>query len=60
MRDLMPRTAELVDWLRDQVGRDAADAIVRGGMQGRGTFWAQETGPDGVLREFGSRGRDEP
>lgn len=60
MRELMPQTAELIDWLRDEFGREAADQIVRGGMQGKGTFWAQEAGPDGVLREFGSRGRDEP
>ena len=35
--------------------REWADRLVLGGKQGKGTFWAQETGPDGVVREFGSR-----
>ena len=55
MRRLMPETAKVVDWLREQLGKEAADAIVRKGMQGRGGFWMRETGPDGVVREFGSR-----
>ncbi len=50
----MPATAEIVDWLRAELGQAAADAIVRKAMQGRGGFWARETGPDGVTREFGS------
>lgn len=55
LRDLMPETAAIVDWLRSELGREAADRIVLGGKQGKGTFWAQERGPDGVVREFGSR-----
>lgn len=63
MRELMPETAAIVDWLRElhvalagpEAGLQAANAIVLGGKQGKGTFWAQETGPDGVVREFGSR-----
>lgn len=55
LRELMPGTAEIVDWLRRELGQEAADRIVLGGKQGRGTFWAQERGPDGVVREFGSR-----
>ena len=51
----MPFAAEVVDWLRLQVGRQAADAIVRRGMRGQGGFYVRETGPDGVVREFGSR-----
>lgn len=55
LRELMPQTAEIVDWLRQQLGTAAADRIVLGGKQGKGTFWAQETGADGQVREFGSR-----
>lgn len=51
----MPVTAEWVDQLRASIGREAADAIVRKGMAGKGGFWTQEVGPDGVLRTFGSR-----
>ena len=50
----MPQTAEIVDWLREQLGKEAADRIVLGGKAGRGTFKAVETGPDGQQREFGS------
>ncbi len=55
LREQMPATAEIVDWLRQQLGTAAADRIVLGGKQGKGTFWAQETGADGQVREFGSR-----
>ena len=44
--------------LRAALGKEWADRLVLGGKQGKGTFWAQETGPDGVVREFGSRPRD--
>lgn len=50
----MPQTAELVDWLRQEFGKEKADAIVLKGKQGRGGFYAAELGADGVLREFGS------
>jgi hypothetical protein len=55
MRALMPVTADLVDWLRELLGRDRADERIKAAMQGRGGFWVQERGPDGVVREFGSR-----
>ena len=55
LRELMPWTAGIVDALRRELGEQAADAIVRKGMQGKGGFWTRETGPDGVVREFGSR-----
>jgi len=57
MRELMPVTAEWIDQLRAELGEEKADAIVRKGMQGKGGFWTRETGPDGVVREFGSKGR---
>jgi hypothetical protein len=58
MRDLMPVTAWLVDELRRVWGREQADALVRRSMQGQGSISAGnlhsvETGPDGVVREFG-------
>lgn len=56
MRELMPQTAAWIDELREAFGREAIDRIVRAGMQGKGCLWAQEEGPDGVVREFGSRG----
>lgn len=55
LRTLMPETAKLVDWLRKVVGREKADAQIKAAMAGKGGFWSQETGPDGVVREFGSR-----
>jgi len=54
LRSTMPETAEIVDWLRQQLGRQAADRIVLKGKHGKGGFYAAEVGPDGVLREFGS------
>lgn len=54
LRDTMPQTAELVDWLRQEFGKDKADALMLKGKQGKGGFYAAELGPDGVLREFGS------
>lgn len=50
----MPQTAELVDWLRQEFGKDKADALMLKGKQGKGGFYAAELGADGVLREFGS------
>lgn len=55
LRALMPATAEMVDWLRQFLGREKADARIKAAMAGKGGFWVQETGPDGVVREFGSR-----
>ena len=55
LRALMPATAELVDWLRQLLGREKADARIKAAMAWQGGFWVQETGPDGVVREFGSR-----
>lgn len=54
MRELMPQTAAWIDELREAFGREAIDRIVRAGMQGKGCFWAQEEGPDGVVRTVGS------
>jgi hypothetical protein len=54
LRSTMPQTAELVDWLRAELGKQAADRVVLRGKQGKGGFYAAEIGPDGVLREFGS------
>jgi hypothetical protein len=54
MRSLMPETAAIVDWLREQLGPERADRIVLGGKLGLGSFRAVEVGPDGVRREFGS------
>lgn len=54
MRAVMPETAAIVDWLREQLGAEEADRIVLGGKLGRGTFRAVEVGPDGLRREFGS------
>ena len=54
-RDVMPETAGIVDWLRAQLGQERADKVIKAGMKGHGTFWTQERGPDGVVREFGSR-----
>jgi hypothetical protein len=54
LRHLMPVTAEIVDWLRQELGKERADKIVLGGKQGLGTFRTVETGPDGVRRVFGS------
>jgi len=56
LRALMPVTAELVDWLRALRGREKADAQIKAAMAGKGGFWVKETGPDGVVREFGSTG----
>lgn len=54
LREVMPVAAELVDWLREQLGREYADRLVLDGKQGRGGFYVAEIGPDGVFREFGS------
>lgn len=52
---MMPATAALVDELRQALGKEWADRVVLGGKQGKRTFWARETCPDGEVREFGSR-----
>jgi hypothetical protein len=54
LREVMPQTAEMVDWLRAELGKEVADAIVAKGRAGKGGFYMAEVGPDGVLREFGS------
>ena len=54
MRELMPQTAAWIDELREAFGRETIDQIVRAGMQGKGGFWVEETGPDGVVRTVGS------
>lgn len=54
-RELMPATAEIVDWFRELVGREQADETIKRAMKGQGGFWVQETCPDGLVREFGSR-----
>ncbi len=54
-RELRPFTAEMVDLLRQLVGRKQADETIRKAMKGQGGFWVRETCPDGVVREFGSR-----
>lgn len=54
LREVMPVAAELVDWLREQFGKEYADRIVLDGKAGRGGFYVAEVGPDGVFREFGS------
>lgn len=55
LREVMPFTAEIVDWLRGQLGKESADCIVLRGKQGKASFWTREVGPDGQMREFGSR-----
>lgn len=54
LRAVMPQVADVVDQMRAELGRPWADRIVAGGQAGRGTFYAWEVGPDGVLRDFGS------
>lgn len=54
LRACMPQTAEIVDWLRRELGAEKSNAILLRGKQGRGGFYAAEIGPDGVFREFGS------
>ena len=55
MRSLMPETAAIVDELRLALGTEVADRIVRGGMQGKGTFRAVEKGADGLPPTDGLR-----
>lgn len=54
LRGVMPQVAQVVDEMRQVLGKEWADRIVAGGQAGRGTFYAWEVGPDGVLRDFGS------
>ncbi len=53
LRGVMPQTAEIVDQLRAQLGRQHADAIIARGKAGWGVAYFAERGPDGVLRTFG-------
>jgi hypothetical protein len=53
LRDSMPQTAELVDWLRQEFGKVAADRIVLQGKTAAGGFYAAEIGADGTLKQFG-------
>lgn len=57
MRQQMPVVAAWVDELREAFGREFIDGQIQRGMRGEGTFWAQETGPDGVVRSVGSRAK---
>lgn len=54
LREVMPAAAEIVDWLRTELGQAQADAIVLKGKAGRGGFYVAEIGPDGAFRDFGS------
>jgi hypothetical protein len=53
LRDTMPHTAALVDWLRQDFGKEAADRIVLQGKSAAGGFYAAEMGADGTLKQFG-------
>ncbi|MCU0919155.1 MAG: hypothetical protein MUF16_02290 [Burkholderiaceae bacterium] len=50
MRALMPATAELVDWLRQLLGREKADARIKSAMAGKGGFWVQGSGAERLRR----------
>ena len=50
LRDEIPKTAALIDDLRDAFGADEINALIKAGLHGAGTFWASENG-----REIGSR-----
>jgi hypothetical protein len=54
MRELMPQTADVVDWLRGFLGADKANERLAAAKRGEGGFYSAEIGPDGVLREYGS------
>jgi hypothetical protein len=54
MRDVMPHTADLVDWLRGFLGTERANERIAAAKRGAGGFYVAEVGPDGVLREYGS------
>jgi hypothetical protein len=49
----MPQTAELVDWLRQEFGKEAGDRIVLQGKSAAGGFYAAEISADGTLKQFG-------
>ncbi|MEY2685805.1 MAG: hypothetical protein RL375_3 [Pseudomonadota bacterium] len=55
LREVMPETAALVDEMRQVLGVEWANRLLLQGKAGKGGFWSKETGPDGVVREFGSR-----
>jgi len=57
LRDVMPETAALVDELRQVLGVEWANRLLVQGKAGKGGFWARETDRDGVVREFGSKGK---
>lgn len=52
LREVMPVAAELVDWLREQFGREFADKLVRQGQAGCGVFYVAEIGPDREMRRI--------
>lgn len=54
LREEMPQVAAWIDELREAFGRELVDAQIKAGLQGKGTFYATETGPDGQTRTVGS------
>jgi len=54
LRETMPKVAQMVDELRQALGRELVDRQIAKGMKGQGTFYAWERGTDGVLRDCGS------
>ena len=45
MRELMPETAKLIDQMRQLMGKDSFDAILRKAMRGvPGCFYSEENG----------------
>ena len=53
LRATMPKTAEMIDGLREAFGRTVIDAILRATSKGRPMVYAAELGADGQLREWG-------
>lgn len=46
LRSAMPQVAAFIDDLRAAFGAPGIDAAIKGGLQGRGTFWAREGGQE--------------
>jgi len=46
LRLAMPGVAGFIDDLRAAFGASGIDAAIKGGMQGRDTFWAREGGQE--------------
>jgi len=44
LRQTMPRTAELIDALREHFGAPEIDQAIRNGLAGGTDFWAREQG----------------